>query len=449
MKFTHLFRNLLFILVILLTFGGCGEKPAGFGVLLWLEDTGADQESAADSPGGLLLKEGEIYPVYAESNLRDTYNLVPPKTGEFEVTRWRMEFFSSENDARNFAASYDPYRNIYGETKRSGQAIRAAADSNSERIYRLRVGQIVKVLEKLPQEVTEGSLTDYWYRVLTEDGTKGFCFGGNLEIFDREIRASQANKIEVDPALANFLGKPFYPEEFQKMIRERRINLKVLTPQVGTFPNMRDNKITIVTPEKTFSFSFDAIIPREPGRYVFGNSGLEVTITGTNTVSLRYPDGGSSVTQIYAAIDNIAEVIEAEAARQAALLEDLYYMGPAVSSAYGTISFESLGGAFVWENYNRLVPGVIPQGAAGSGTVEILYYPRQDLRSQYQGILSFRFRSSQEPVHFLYEKTAQGLRMVHVPPRDIQDGQVSRVNPSSMVMFFAAGSPRERIQDES
>jgi len=441
MNLKRLLAVVLIVPVLLLLLASCGEKPQGYGVLLWMEGM---QEPGAD------MAEGQIYPVYQESNIRNTYELAGKDAPPVSVERWRMEYFTSRPDAEKFAEAYIPLLKIYGETRKSGQAVRKAADAGADRIYKLREGQVVKIIEKLPELAREGSLEDYWYRVLTDDGTMGYCFGGNLEIFDADVREAQKGRMEIDSSLDTFLSKPFRPEEFRKMVIEKRIDLSRFTPEVGSFPDLAGRVITVVTPEETFTFPFDRILTGEPGHFLFGDSGLDITVINSGKVVLHYDNKGAPVDQVYVALDGMNELIDQEKERQKALFLELYYMGPGVSSAYGTISFdsplfESLS-RFVWENRERLSPSVIPEGLSDAGTLEILYYPVQELQDRYDGVFTMNFSPAapSSRVNFLYELTDRGLRLVYVPEKDIRDGLVQRVSASPLIMFFSADNPRPR-----
>ena len=419
----------------------CGEKPMGYGVFLW--GTGGNVPITDNQ-----LREGQVYPVYSESNIRGTYELSPSGSPSLEVERWRLELFPSEQEALFFARDYQSLIRYYGSNLKNGQAIRAEADSNSERIYKLRAGQLVKIIEKNPEPAREGSLEGFWYRVLTEDGTKGYCFGGNLDIYDIDVRNALADNLSADPSLDLFLSKPFRPEEFQKMVREQRIDLSRFSPSIGVFPDREERRIRVVTPEDTFTFTFNEILPGEPGRFIFGDSGLKASVLSPSRVVLQYMDKGAAIDQLYVALDGMEELIEMEKERQDELFRELYYMGPARSSAYGTISFESFN-TFVWENKERLIPQVIPEGLFNNGTVEILYFPSLKLKETYDGVLTFNFNpaSSASQVSFLYILDARGLRLVYVLPKDIREGVVQELSPSPLIMFFSADNPRPREEE--
>ncbi|MBI9101412.1 MAG: SH3 domain-containing protein [Spirochaetales bacterium] len=436
MKINFKFKLQLFVLLTLIILTGCSEKPVGYGVLLWWnEDTS--------------LTQGNIYPVYSESNIRDTYIITESGAPVVELPRWRMDLFNKEEEAQIFTDNYAPLLGIYGESLKNGQAVRKETSSTAERIYKLREEQIVKVVSKIEPKVTIGSTEDYWYRVLTEDGISGYCFGANLEIFDMEERLARKDTLKIDPLIADFLAKPFRPVEFREMVLEKRINLESFNPAIGTFPNLEEKTITVVTEEDTFVFEFDEILEGEPGRFLFGESGMDVKVINPNRLVVHYDNKGASVDQLYVVIDGMAGIIETEKQRQEALFQDLYYMGPAESSAYGTIAFEGINN-FIWEDYGRLVPDIIPRGLDGRGSAEIIYYPASDIKEKYDGVITLNFTppSSASTVNFFYNRLDAGLKLTHIPLKDIEEGIVERENPSPIIMYFSADSPRERVMEE-
>jgi hypothetical protein len=436
-------RNFSFLLLCLGVLISCGGRPSGYGVILWLDIEGLPEGVAFNEAGEPLREEGRVYPFYGESNLRNLYYLSPAKSDDLAIPRFAVRYFPSQKPAEDFAQTYLPYAPLLGEIMSNGLAVRASAQIGAERIYRLRQGQVVKILESLQVEAASGeegeTETETWYRVLTADGTEGFSAAQGLRVFDKNRLDQNQEGSGEDPALAAFLSSTYYPEEFKTMIQENRINLAVFSPRYGTFP-LDKNRLQIITSEKTHTFQYDGIRPLGSGRYAFGNSGLEVFLDGPERAVLSWTEGGTPVQEVYYAIAGLDRIAQEEAQRQRQIYAELRRLGPLTSSAYGSLAFESDGG-FYWEDFNRLKPGIIPAAAENMGTVDFRYYPDQDIRSRYRGVLSFKFRSAAERVNFLYTLSAQGLRMIYVPPSDIRNGLVTREDPSPTVMFFAPAQP--------
>ena len=96
----------------------------------------------------------------------------------------------------------------------------------------------------------------------------------------------------------------------------------------------------------------------------------------------------------------------------------------------------------MWSGFNKLVPSVIPAGAKGNGEVELKYFVPAELKSSWDGILTFRFDGTEKEVNFFYKKEDNGIRFTpgNVSKRyDAKTGRnISSVSlpQNSMVLFF-------------
>ncbi|MDR2103355.1 MAG: SH3 domain-containing protein, partial [Treponema sp.] len=90
--------------------------------------------------------------------------------------------------ARQRAADFAPLALTYAETLQDGLPIREEPDNGARRVYRLKIGQIIKILAKVPGNpaisTTGDPLPGDWYQVLTEDGSTGYCFSYRLRLFE-------------------------------------------------------------------------------------------------------------------------------------------------------------------------------------------------------------------------------------------------------------------------
>ena len=88
------------------------------------------------------------------------------------------------------------------------------------------------------------------------------------------------------------------------------------------------------------------------------------------------------------------------------------------------------------------MPSVIPAKAKGRGFVEIKYFVPSELKSAWDGVLTFVFEGSNKEINFFYKKEENGIRLTagNVLKRfDSKTGrEISTVSlPSnSIVMFF-------------
>jgi len=163
----------------------------GYGVLLWSLD---------DPP----IESGSVLPVYVKSNIEKKWIVGFPETEtetetydkkiKFEIPFTQMEFSGNKKKAIEFAQEFAPHAKLYAENLLDGLPIRAEPDNNARRVYRLREGEIIKILSLAehgtpPISTTGDPLQGDWYKVMTNDGVSGFCFSNRLNLFNRNMGA--------------------------------------------------------------------------------------------------------------------------------------------------------------------------------------------------------------------------------------------------------------------
>jgi hypothetical protein len=160
---------------------------------------------------------------------------------------------------------------------------------------------------------------------------------------------------------------------------------------------------------------------------------------GRTELIVFYTVNGSRRSDIFYSFEQeVEDVIAGEQERRKAIYETFLQRGSALNSnAYGKIDLTPEQ-AFAWSGFERLVPQTIPAGTRGSGTVEFSVFIAGDIRSGYDGVISFRFAgpAGEKPVSFLYRFTDQGVRFTHIPPGNIEDNIVRRETPNPLVIFF-------------
>jgi len=168
-----------FFSLIIFSLVSCNK--IGYGVLLWsMEDP--------------LVESGSVLPVYVKSNIEKKWVVGFPETEgfdknfKFEIPFTQFHFAGNKKNAQFYAEVFAPHAKSYAENELDGLPIRDAPDNNARRVYRLRIGEIIKILglaEGVPPIGTSGDpLPGGWYRVITNDGITGFCFSNRLRIFD-------------------------------------------------------------------------------------------------------------------------------------------------------------------------------------------------------------------------------------------------------------------------
>ena len=371
-----------------LLLAACGQAPRGYGVVLW-------------SAGG-VPPAGTVIHLIEESSIEDRYLVLSAGGDQDEepvaVERWRVRVFPDAEPATAFAARYAPFTDSYGYAVRSGLPIRTEASATADIIYKLRVGQVTKVLERGAQPERVGVYENYWYQVLTEDGVAGYTFGEFLPVFQAsgDPHAEAARLRADDPTLDHLLATVWRPDYFRAMVITGRYDLRRFRAEYGLFPDPAARVIRLITETGTREFRYRNVDRVGEGRYVFqprdGASPARFTVHGSHRVSLSYRAAGRQVTRVFVQLSrDVAESIAAEQERRDRLYRDLVERGAVLhSSGYGTIE---LGPErrFRWQRFLALVPELLPSGLPGTGRVDFRYAPAPELGGSYDTVVSFLF----------------------------------------------------------
>ena len=424
-SFSRYINTAIIIISALLVFS-CGSKYIGYAVLY---------TEAPDTN----LKAGSVHPVSQESEIRDVFTIVPNGSEQaVDIPRYMMSFHKKEADAQAFADKYTQWADIYAVTLLNGLSIRSEADSSSERIYKLREGQTVKIIGRDENMVNIADHDGYWYRVLTEDGSAGYCFDKNLRLFDSKDAGPQGSSVLDTEKLELLQERVYRPELFLDMIRDNMLDLTRFKTTRGLFSYPDENRILLSLKEHQVSFEYSSISQNSSGRFIFEGTSLQVEIRSETRIAVYYNYDNKEYAEVMIYIENMDDLIEAELERRDLLFEDFANLGSVSSSAYGRITFNA-DKTFIWENYKRLIPNVIPETAAETGRISLGYFPAPALRSDYDGVVSFAFDNVPGGglVNFLFELSDLGIKLVYVPQSDIDKGVVKQESSSPLVLFMS------------
>jgi len=417
------------LLTVFLTFS-CGPRAEGYGVLLW-------------SPEEAAQPSGSVVPIYGESAIKETYTIgIGEEKQHREVPMWRIRYFNRKKEAAASAGTFSEFAAVFAVAQRDGLPIREEPNSNSSRVYRLRKGQVIKVIDRTEQPFEEGGLSDYWYRVLTEDGSTGYAFGHFLDITTTGEQGVGEETENTNPQITSFLSTVWRPEYFKSMIEKNRIDLSSFSSSYGLFPHPQQNRIELVTETRTIRFTYSEIVSLDDNRYIFRDTSFKLRFVNSAQVYIEYGWQGKTYTGMYVRIkEDIEALRDQEQQRRKKLFTILIDKGDELSSsAYGTIRLNK-DREFTWYNYQKLVPQLLPAEAGNSGTVNFSLFLSKELEAQYDGVVTFQFEEGDREkgtVHFLFRKENRGVRMVYVPEADIKDDVVLRENPFPIIMFFTA-----------
>jgi hypothetical protein len=443
-RFPLIIMVLLSILLNAVLWSGC-SRILGWGVLLW----------STEDPA---IPSGTVLPVYIRSNIDRVWVVGIPKvyrkgnreTNKFEIPLWQLELRGGKRAARQRAAEFAEYARLYAETAQDGLPIRADPDNSARRVYRLRMGQIIKILELVegnPAISTTGEpLPGDWYRVLTEDGAIGYCFSYRLKLFEHTggtlaLIPAATEAEQEDPDLDMVLSRAWYPDWYGTMIASRHIDLADLEKRWRFSPSPDTGIAHLYLPTADLSFSYTGIQRAGSRSWRFEGAPLQMQLPLDTTLAVQYTEsGGPLQSAIFVALSmDLEDLIAQETERRETLFQNLYALGPAFRSTnYGGLRLAE-NERFVWTGNNILIPQIIPAAALGSGSVSMELFLSPDLEERYTGAFTLYFdgiSSSGIAVNFLYTTDDQGLRIEYVPPENLEGVTVTRRAVAPTVIFF-------------
>ena len=450
-----IFFSALFLFLLLLS--SC-SRLLGYGILLW---------SAEDPP----VPSGTVLPVYIRSNIDQVWVVGIPKEyryeksrlDKFEIPLSKLELAGSKKKALARADEFAPYALVYAETLQDGLPIRESPDNGARRVYRLKMGEIIKIISPERGTVAVGATGDPlpgdWYRVLTEDGTSGYCFSYRLKLFDHLGGALAAARVDQgepeDPALERLLARKWSPESYGAMINNRRIDLDDLYQRWFFDPGPDTGIARIKTRDMDRNFSYSKILSTGTQSWRFEGAQLQMNLRSETTLAVQFTESSGILrTLLFVALPSeLDDIILQETARRDNLYREIFEQGPEyASNNYGTLTFAE-DKSFTWFGYNLLVPQVIPAAAVGYGTLDMRLFMANDLRDRYAGAFTMRFdtvSSGRAQADFMYSLDSQGFRIEYVPQTSLDGITVARRASSPLVIyFFKTVRPSENIPSDS
>jgi hypothetical protein len=332
-----------------------------------------------------------------------------------------------------------------------GLPIRDNPDNNARRVYRMRLGEIVKILS--PAEgvsaisASGDPLPGDWYQVLTEDGSVGYCFSYRLRLFEHaegplaSLGPVVGNSVE-DPDLDMLMSKIWSPESYLAMINSKKLDLEELSRKWRFDPGQDTGTARIYTSALDRGFEYTSIRAEGLRRWRFEGTNLSMQLRSDTLLVVQYLESnGSSKTLLFSSLpEKVEDLIAQESARRNRLYRAVYNRGPVyTSSNYGTITF-SEGGAFSWRGYDLMVPHIIPESTDGTGSVSMNLFLSPVLENHYTGAFTMRFAGNGSrqiaALYCIYSLDDQGFRIEIVPESGIEELTVTRRDSSPMVLYF-------------
>ena len=144
----HLHRIYIFsFLLILVVLTGCNNKM-GYFLVYWPEDFS-------------VMGCADLFPIKSESHLRKTHILELGNNKYAEIASFRGFVFRTKEEAKAAQSELWQYKDLfaYAEAK---TPVRETPDVQSARVYILREGQVIKIIDRGKEKVQLGSW--YWIK---------------------------------------------------------------------------------------------------------------------------------------------------------------------------------------------------------------------------------------------------------------------------------------------
>ncbi|MHB9294579.1 hypothetical protein PilKf_00303 [Pillotina sp. SPG140] len=431
----------LMLIGALICCGGC-SRFLGWGVLVW----------STEDPA---IPSGTVLPVYIKSTLNQVWVVGVPaeyrngSLDKMEIPLPKLQLVGTEQRAKKQAQAFADYALVYAETLQDGLPIREEARNSAKRVYRLRMKERVKVLSLAEGQAalsgTGEALPGSWYYVMTEDGTRGYCFSYRLSLFEYSGGSAAVYSAEpeaVDGELDAVLAKTWVPDFYAAMIESGHIDLDALSMRWGFFSDHDTGTVRVYTPTADMSFTYHAIRAIGEQTWNFEGSTLSLRLRADNQIAVSY-QGEYDVTQtnLFTAIDSsIEDIIVQERNRRSLLYRELFQRGPIFfSNYYGFLSLDS-NGYFMWTGYDLLVPHVISATSSRNGIIRMDTFMDQSLQPLFDGAFSMHFDGQSggqgSIVSFLYNVDTDGLRIEYAAPAHRDGNTIVRRDVSPFVIYF-------------
>lgn len=435
----------LCVLLALFGISSC-SKTIGWGLLLWYTDDPA-------------IPSGTVLPVYGRSNIEQLWITGIPASYRtegkdmMEVPLSHLELLGSRGAAQRRAKEFAEYAKTYAETMQDGLPVRDLPENNSRRVYRLKRGEVVKVLEKVEGasaiSTTGTPLQGEWLKIVTQNGTLGYCFSYRLSLFEHETGPLLRGKREIeldegDGELDLMSSRPWHPKAYGDMIASGKINLDLLSKRWRFDAGIESGAARVFLENMDLTFPYTGIKKKPDGVWVFEGSSLEADVQSKAGILVSFNDqkGMRHSVSFTVLPESLDTLIRRENERRQTLFQAVYVNGPAFHSVnYGTITF-SPELRFSWNGLGSLPPGMISGAALESGAVDMGRFLEGDLAAHYTGALALVFDTVSGPhdaLTFLYSLENQGLRLEHVPEEHIREGGVLRSGINPLVIYFSSG----------
>ncbi|AHC15567.1 SH3 domain-containing protein [Salinispira pacifica] len=423
------------LLLFLLSVVSCGPRAIGRGVLLWAPED-------LDIPGGAAVE------ILSESELRGSYQLRYVPGGEedgeqiFEAETWRVRRIDDRDELESARERYAEFAPYFGVAEIQALPVRDSMGTgpSSSIIYRMRQGEQAKIISRSEDVVPVGGLEDYWFEILTSDGTRGYVYGYRLDVVDAQGVSTEKTAASEDAFLDAVLNSVWRPDYFAWMINDNVYDLTRFKDEYRFEHDGENRTFTLNTREISAEFPYEEVFRARYKEYVVAGTSLQITTFSENSISIQFTRDGETIQESLVRIDrDVSEIIENERQRREDVKTAFLSMGKSFrSSQYGSMQF-SEDGSLEWRGYNALDSSILPSWFQGRGDLAFNLYLARDLRSSYDGAVSITRPgiSISESLNFLYRRTDQGIQLEFVPGENIDRNVILKQALTPFVIFFS------------
>ncbi len=412
----------------------CSDKVMGYSVVLW---TVPEQQ----------LKSGDIVPVYIKSNISHVYVIGTQSGEKVELALWQLTEPVKKSKIKAVAARYSDNAATYASVKLDGLPCRAEPVNTAKQVYRLRKGEIIKILYKGNGQAPmagKTALEGDWYRILTDDGTMGWCFSYNLNLYETDENgqpvggAELVEEEEADDRWNVITANTWYPDYFRTMIDGGNIDLGLIHPLYKFTIDEEGKKVSLNTASIHESWDYDGYTKTDEYEYSLNGISLKIIYRRANYIVLRYTDSSGKPQDLnfVTIAENISDIVNAEKTRRQQAYMQIWSHGPIFSSSsYGKIEFTE-DGSFKWTGFKLLVPSVIDAGTKNTGAASVKYSLSKDLAASYDGVLTMKFDGMSREVNFLYKLESGALRLEDTSGANFTGSQITSRGVSPVIIYL-------------
>lgn len=428
----RLFYSLIIIFSLFLI--SCSDKIMGYSVLLW---NIPEQE----------MQAGQVLPVYIKSNISHVYVVSNAAGEKFEIPLWQLTEPVKKSKVKALVEKYSENAHTYASVKLDGLPCRAEPVNTAKQVYRLRKGEIIKILYKgngAKPMAGKNALEGDWYRILTDDGTLGWCFSYNLNLYETDASGARIGGQEIveeeeeDKAYVQICQNVWYPEYFRSMIDSKDIDISKLHPSYKFAIDTENNKVTLNTLSIHENWNYEGYTKTDDREYTLKNIPIKIIYKNSAFIVLRYTDtsGKPQDLNFVTVAEDISEIIAKEKERRNQEYMQIWSHGPVyTSSSYGKLTFNE-DSVIQWTGFKLLVPNVIPVGSKNTGSAVVKYSLTKSLKANYDGVVTFKFDNSSDEVNFLYKLEGDSLRLEDTIGASKNGTQITSRGTSPVIIFF-------------